>query len=277
MEIEDLLVYIDNSKACPARLDAAIRVTQAHGTHLTGLYVLPRLNIPMYTEVQIPQDILATQREAARTQAADAEKAIKAATDRSDVAAEWRYVEDDIARALTLHARYADLVVAGQADKSGSIAFNDGLAEKLVLASGRPVLVIPYIGAPEKIGERVLVAWNASREAVRAVHDALPMLKRAKTAHVLAINPLEGADGEGAIPSADICRHLARHGVKAEAHHVHAHNVEVGDMLLSRAADWGVDLIVMGAYGHSRLRELVLGGATRHLLQHMTVPVFMAH
>lgn len=276
MAFKDLLVHVDQTKAYAARLDAAIRVAQSHEAHLTGLYVLPLINVPGYAEAQIPLEVIETQRQNTRAQADKAEKAFRAATDKAGIASEWRRVEDDFARALSLNARYADLVLTGQDDKSDPMSIA-GLTERVVLEAGRPLLVIPYIGAGNTIGERVLVAWNASREAIRAVHDALPLLERAKSVTVMAINPPGGAAGDGDIPAADVCLHLARHGVKAEADHVEAHDIAVGDMLLSRVADKGVDLLVMGAYGHSRLRELVLGGATRHILGHMTVPVLMSH
>jgi nucleotide-binding universal stress UspA family protein len=151
------------------------------------------------------------------------------------------------------------------------------LPEKVVLESGRPVVVIPFIGAPQTIGKRVMVAWNASRESVRAVNDALPVLVQSDTVEVLAINPPAGETGDGDIPCADICLHLARHGVNAVAESMQAADISVGDVLLSRAADRGVDLIVMGAYGHSRFREIVLSGVSRRLFNHMTVPVLFSH
>lgn len=272
MAFKDLLVHIDNSKACGKRIEAALRLAREHEAHLAALYVIPLLNIPSYAEAQVPAEVIETQRRAARADAAAAEKAFNQAARKAGATAEWRCVEEDFVQALTVHARHADLTVIGQTDLSDERAI-PGLAEAVALNAGRPVLVIPYIGAAATLGERMLIAWNASREAVRAVNDALPLLQRAKKVTVLSVNPPGGV----AIPGADIALHLARHGVKAEADHVEAHDIAVGDMLLSRAADKAVDLIVMGAYGHSRLRELVLGGATRHLLRHMTVPVLMSH
>jgi nucleotide-binding universal stress UspA family protein len=146
-----------------------------------------------------------------------------------------------------------------------------------VLEVGRPVLVVPSVGQFPTLGQRVLVAWNASREATRAVHDALPLLRRSRRTQVVVINPQGGAGGHGDIPGADIGLHLSRHGVNAVCERISADDVETGALLLSRAADEGADLIVMGAYGHSRLSELVLGGATRHILRHMTVPVLLSH
>ncbi|NIR58466.1 MAG: universal stress protein, partial [Gammaproteobacteria bacterium] len=135
----------------------------------------------------------------------------------------------------------------------------------------------PYIGAGPTVGNYVTVAWNARREAVRAVNDALPMLERADQVDVLSVNPRVGPEDHGEIPSADICLHLARHGVSATAQSVVANDIDVANLLMSRCADTGSDMIVMGAYGHSRLRESVLGGTTHDVLRSMTVPVLMSH
>jgi nucleotide-binding universal stress UspA family protein len=276
MVLKDLLVHVDDSKGCPGRVQAAIGLAQAYEAHLTALYVMPLINIPAYAEAQIPFEVIQAQKKAAQAQASKAEKSFADATKKARLSSEWRCVEDDFAHALSLQARYVDLVISGQEDRADPLSI-PGLTARVVMEAGSPVLAIPYIGAAATLGERVLIAWNASREAVRAIHDAMPLLERAKSVTVLSINPPGGPSADGHVPGADIALHLARHGVRAEADHVEAHDIAVGDMLLSRAADKGVDLIVMGAYGHSRFRELVLGGATRHLLQHMTVPVLMTH
>jgi nucleotide-binding universal stress UspA family protein len=177
---------------------------------------------------------------------------------------------------VRLHARYADLTVVGQGidlgDAPGVLAI---LPEELALGVGRPVLVVPRYGTFPALGDHVLVAWNGSREATRAVNDAIPILQRAQKVTVLAIDP--DGDPDRRIPSADMALHLARHGINAVAAQTRGADITVGDVLLSYAADLGVDLIVAGGYGHTRFREMVLGGATRHLLQHMTVPVFLSH
>lgn len=277
MALKDLLVHVDNSKACGARLDAAVHVAQSHGAHLTGVHIVPRLYIPGYAEMQVPLEVIEAQREALEARLAEAETAFRTVTDKAGLSAEWRSAEGNLAGTLALHGRYVDALIVGQPDKNDPVSTSEGLAGKLVLDVGRPILVIPYIGASPSFGQRILIAWNATRQAVRAVHDALPLLERANSVVVLSVNPPAGKGGDGDIPSADICLHLSRHGINAEADHVEAHDIDVGNMLLSRAFDMGVDLIVMGAYGHSRLRELVLGGATRHLIEHMTVPVLMSH
>ena len=149
----------------------------------------------------------------------------------------------------------------------------------MVLASGRPVLVVPYVGTYPRVGDRVMIAWDASREAARAVADALPLLQAAQQVITLSANPDSGgrSDRHGDLPGADIARHLARHGVRVEAQRLSAKEISIADMLLNRIADEGIDLLVMGAYGHARVREIWLGGVTRRLMQHMTVPVFISH
>jgi nucleotide-binding universal stress UspA family protein len=188
-------------------------------------------------------------------------------------------VEGDTVGLVALHARYADLTLLGQpnSDEAFKGASADAVLVNVMLSSGRPVLAVPYAGKFEQVGERVLVAWNASRESTRAVNDALPLLRDAKSVTVLAVNPKRGIEGHGEVPAADICLHLARHGVKAEAAHTIAKDISEGDALLSYAADLGTDLIVCGGYGHSRAREMVFGGVTRTLLQEMTVPMLLSH
>ena len=178
--------------------------------------------------------------------------------------------------AVTMHARYADLVVIGQPNPDEGSGVEPGFAHRLVLAAGRPVLAVPYAGEFKTIGKRVLVAWNAGREATRAVTDAIPLLRTADEVTVTAVRPGR-TPGHGEVPGADIGLYLSRHGVRVKVAAIEATDIDVGNELLSRAADRSCDLIVMGAYGHSRVSELVLGGVTRTLFDSMTVPVLMSH
>lgn len=277
MAIKDILVHIDSAKSRVGRLEAAIEVTRAHDAHLTGLYVPQEIYIPAYAEAQLPLEVLQAQTQAIEEQAEEARRMFEEATTKAGIKTEWRRLEGDPVQVVNLCARYADLVITGQTEDGDLDWLEAAVSDRVALESGRPVLVIPYIGAGATIGERVYVAWNGSREAVRAVNDALPFLERAKFVKVIAVSPKKSGNGHGEIPCADVCLHLTRHGVNAEAYQVEAGDLDVGDMLLSRAADDAADMIVMGAYGHSRFREFVLGGATRHLLHHMTVPVLMSH
>ena len=197
---------------------------------------------------------------------------------REDVIGEWRFLESLPAETVALHARYADLTILGQVDPDATPSSNIGrIPEEVLFSSGGPMLVIPYAGRFESIGENVLVAWKPTSESARALRDSLPILQQAKKVTVLTVNPDRDGDREPGIPAADIANHLAHHGVNVEAASTFAEDIGTADVLLNHASDCGADLIVMGGYGHSRVTELVLGGVTREILHHMTVPVFMSH
>ncbi len=280
MPFKDLLVVVDHGRSCAARIDLAARLARDFEAHLTGLYVGPTPYVQPAVLAEFPIEVREVQ---ARVVREASEKARTLFSERVEGAGfglttEWREAEGDVGEVASLHARYADLAVIGQTDPAGvPLGATRDLPERLILSAGRPVLVVPYAGRFDTIGARVLLAWNASREATRAANDALPLLQRAARVTVLSVNPRGGPGGHGAIPGADIALHLARHGVRATAASVTTDEVAIDDMLLSQAADAGADLIVMGGYGHSRLGELVLGGATRHILRQITVPVFMSH
>ena len=281
---KDLLVVMDKSRTCATRLDVAVHVASRFGTHLTGLFVKEPPNIPLSVQsegevyARPPSSYMEMQRQAWREAAQDAQQLFRSRTDVPGITTEWREREGDVGEIAALHARYTDMIIVGQPDPELPAAHpTRALAERLLLGVGRPILVVPYAGAFTTVGERVLIAWNASREATRAVNDALPILQQASKVTVLAINPRGGVSGDGDVPGADLALHLSRHGVKAEASWVPADDIEVAAMLLSSACDCQADLIVMGGYGHSRVREIVLGGTTREMLKTMTVPTLMSH
>ena len=276
MTYKEILVYADASKGSPTCLDVATTLAAAHDAHLVALHVSVPPFVPVDVGAGVPADLIRWQEEYSRELAEKARKEVEAAQRRSGRAIEWRLVRGDIIPTALVHSRYADLLVTSQggAEKDESAAADD-LPETFAMGSGRPVLIVPRYGKFPKLGERVLVAWSRTRESTRALHDALPILTRAKSVTVLEVNPEPGEAPR--IAGADIALHLSRHGVKSEAASFAASDIDVGDALLSRCADLGADMIVMGAYGHSRLREFAFGGVTLHILRHMTVPVLMSH
>ena len=280
MAYKDLLVHLDDSRGCAKRIDAAVRLAGQHGAHLTGVYPLVEIPLLNYIREQIPRDIQASLEAEAKAQAETALTGFREAAERGGVAYETRTdhaLDTTLANVLSMHARYADLAVLGQVKPEEPPYIGSHLPEEVVLASGRPVLVVPYDWAAGRLGERVLIAWDASREAARAVSDALPILERAESVLVVSVNPRQTPLGHGELPGADIALHLARHEIDVEVQSIEVDQMDVGEALFSFAADGARDLLVMGAYAHSRVRELVLGGATRTVLERMTLPVLMAH
>ena len=277
MDYKTILVHLERSQHEGRLLDGALRLAQRFSAHLVGLHTLT----PVYPPAMVPGDMVGVAqiqeqyRRAAEQAAAALEAQFRRKAEAIPLSYEWRLAEGRTDRIVPLHARYADLVLLGQADPDEGFADSIAdLAGVVALKAGRPVLVMPYTeNFPDRFN-RVLAAWNGSREAARALADALPFLKAAQEVQILSIDP---ADAEGHLPGADIAAYLARHGVRADARQTQSSDVDPASVLLSRAADWGADLIVMGAYGHSRFGEMIFGGMTRMLLSSMTAPVLCAH
>ncbi len=281
MSYKDLVVVLDAEATACERIDFAAALAERFSAHLIGLYTLPTPEAPRhfgYYDPTLLDPFFLELRERARGAAVKMREAFDHATGIRGLSAEWREIPEGSDADPALHARYADLAILGQLDpERAETDLARPRPEQVALASGRPVLIVPYAGHFDNVGRRVLIAWNATREAARAVSDSMPLLTSAELVTVLTIDPREGPHGHGEIPGADIALHLARHGVKTETERTISAGLPVGEALLSRAADLGADLIVMGAYGHSRVRELLLGGATRSVLRSMTVPVLMSH
>ncbi len=276
MSLKDILVHVDEARACAARLDYAIRLARFHGAHLTGLYTIPPLTVPGYVAVEFPLEALEAQESNLQEQASAARQRFEVATGEAGISAEWRCEQGHYAPLCARNARYADLLILGQNDAEDPRDNPENAPGEVVLRSGRPVLVVPYIGAPKTLCENIMVGWDGRRESIRAVNDALPLLRTAVTVKVVSIQD-HSSDDSQAPSDADIVRHLGRHGVDAEALISYSGGVDTGNALLDQVADLNADLLVMGAWGHSRLREWVMGGATRQVLGEMTVPVLMAH
>lgn len=279
MPYRNILVHLDALPGCDHRINAALDLAGRFDARVIGLATTGVLVLPYGLGMVPSGEMLAEWEDYLAAQA-------RAATGRFETLAGQRgigQIESRVAEgielsAITLNARYADLVVVGQPDPAGAIADGTRVTPgEVVLEAPRPVLVVPYIGAPAGFGKRILIAWNGSREASRAVADSLPLLQRAERVVVMAVNPVIDPRGHGALPGADLAAYLAHHGVKVEAHPDNGPVAQVAEELLSRCADLDIDLLVMGAYGHSRAREWAFGGATHTILRSMTVPVLMSH
>jgi nucleotide-binding universal stress UspA family protein len=278
MGIKDILVHVNVSKHCRSRLEIAARLAKAFDARLTGLYTSAVGDVPFFMMEEVGAKIEPTMR-GWWLQMRDKVKAeFDAFLRGTGVAADWIEVEDNVAAMVPYHARYADLAIVGQIDPEELLPRPEyDIPEAVALESGRPVLVLPYAGTFATLGQRVLVAWNGSAQSARAVNDAFPFLRRAERVTILTINPESVRKSKTDRPGPQIAAHLSRHGIKVEARELAVDRVNVDDAILSQASDEGADLIVMGAYGHPRAREIVLGGATRALFKDMTVPILMSH
>lgn len=277
MGYKTILVYCDATRGTVARLAVARDLARRFGAHVVGFHVRQPFQAPMFSDAISALDALyATYAKTARADEAETKAVFDGAMAGAELSSEWRAVDGRAEDALIDAARFADLVVVGQYDpEAPASATSSDLVERVAMASERPSLIVPYIGAGQTPGGHVMICWNGSREVVRAVSGALPLLKRAEKVSLLLVDArkLSASPEHGA----DVVRWLERHGVKVAIHHDSSDGSDIGGVLLSRAADLGVDLIVMGLYGHSRMRELVLGGASRTLLASMTVPLLAAH
>lgn len=272
MTIKTILLHLAEDPRNAARTATAIALANKHGAHLVALYTVPPLIVPGYIGAELPAQVYADYEADSEARAAEAEKAFNETVRKEGLSAEWRKERGFARDILMAHAYYADLAIVGQpATDDGVPRGTEGLPGDLALASGRPVLTIPCVGDYPVVGRKITLAWNGSREAARATADALPLLATAEEILVVAANL------QSSTAAVDIATHLARHGIKVETKDFHVENLPIGEILINAANDAGSDLLVMGAYGHSRLNELVFGGATRNVMRHMTVPVLMSH
>ena len=269
MNLKDILVHIDNRPTCASRLQVAIQLAKLQGARLTGLYVIPH---PAYApHHRAPQEL-----------ADEARARFELAVTPAGLEMEWICVDNlksglDLPNALNLHAHYHDLLVVSQTDHDApDRTIPPSLPEKAVLGSGRPVLIVPYAGEFKTLGKRVMLAWRGGPESTRALHDSLPLLHSADSIRVISILG-RGGDEAHSAHNADICEHLRRYGLPISCEKLNAGELSVGNLLLNRCADEGIDLLVMGAFSLSRRGHQTLGEVGTVLLETMTVPVLMSH
>jgi nucleotide-binding universal stress UspA family protein len=248
MSIVDILVYADPTAASAERLDLAFRLAHRFQSYLIGI---------------VPEDAVA------------AGERFQKMLQNEAIPGEWHMAFGLAESYVTRRAHGADLIILGQRIPDHATGLDR--PEDVVLSCSRPVLVVPYAGRrPDRIGENVLIAWNGSREAGRAVQDALPLMSASSAVTVLLVDPDDDADVDLA---QDLAAHLGRHGLQARTQVIRHElaTLAVSDTLLTQVAELDADLLVMGAYSHSRMREIILGGVTRDILRDMNVPVLMAH
>jgi len=265
MAYKSILVHLNNEGRVARLMGAAMQLALPANSHVTGLFVVPAAPAKSPLLPMISGNAIASAIDAYRKAGEDIRTAFDQATNGQPVVAEWR-----------LHQAKRPVVAQKESDWDYADMFD--VPDWLAMDSGRPVLIVPKAGAIDSIGERVVVAWNNSRESARAVFDALPILKKAGAVTVLSVEESAKPEVTSEIAGAEIGATLARHGVKVEVQQIKpSARGDAGIELLAQVAAHRADLLVMGCFGRSRLREFVLGGASRHVLQNATVPVLMAH
>jgi nucleotide-binding universal stress UspA family protein len=274
--IKDVVVNLAGRGAQDFAGDYAISLAKTLGAHVAGVAFLFEPVIPDGTLGGVPVDLIEIQREENSKTAQAAVTRFEAATKASGVSSETRILDATFGGAPTLFgqiARRFDLSVVGQAQRDHGAA-EELMIEGALFESGRPVVVVPYIQKQGLKLDRVLACWDGGRMSARAIADAMPLLALAKAVDIVIVAEERKNDE---ITGANMSEHLARHGVHASVKRIAKGDIAIGDAILDYVADSGADLMVMGGYGHSRLREFILGGVTRGILGSMTIPVLMSH
>jgi nucleotide-binding universal stress UspA family protein len=279
MSYKTILMHCNDQRRLPRLLAPTLAFADKFQSHVIGLSVVPPISVITTGVIGGPPIVFDAHCERYRQDNSAMRRQFKEATAAGSFSAEWRDAEAGsfpVVEVVLEHSRTADLVVASQTDREWPASEWLDVADLVAVGSGRPVLIIPNTSRLGRVGTRVLVAWNGSREAARAVFDALPVLKQAEATQVVWIGPHIDGEPEQALGQ-DICETLLRHGVRCDKIKRPTPQDEAGGALLAQAETFAADLLVMGCYGHSRLREFVFGGATRHVLRNMNVPVLMSH
>jgi nucleotide-binding universal stress UspA family protein len=275
--IKDVVVNLSGRGRQDLAADYAVSIAATFRAHLVGVAFVNDAVIPDGSLGGIPVDLIELQREENSKAAKEAIERFEASTKAAGVSAETRMLEASLGGGATLFggiARRFDLAVVGQAQREHGASEQQLMIEAALFESGRPLVVVPYIQKSGLKLDRVIVCWDAGRTAARAIADAMPFLERAKAVEVVIV----AEDSKQEETAGDkMIAHLARHGISASAKHTPKGDISIENVILSYAADSGADLLVMGGYGHSRLREFILGGVTRGILASMTLPVLMSH
>lgn len=274
--IKDIVVNLGLGARDPAG-EFAVSVAEIFNAHLLGVAVAYEPIIPGTVMGGIPPEVIESQRIESGKKAGTAIARFDELAKRAGISFETRTISTSVSGAADQIGRMGrrfDLVIVGQAQRKDSLP-DDVVDEGVLFESGRPVIFVPYIQKGGIKLNRIMVCWDGSRAAARAVADAMPFLQKAKQVEIVIVS--DKASKKDELPGADLAQHLARHGLKVDVKRITSPDIGVPSTILSYAADSSADLIVMGGYGHSRLREFILGGATRGLLEAMTVPVLMSH
>lgn len=280
MEFKNILIHLDHSSGCDNRLDIAFKLARQFNAKLTGLFIVPDYVVPSYVEAQISVDLITDVTEKAVARAKETLAGYQKLADDAGIKMEAHVVEGQVIPILREHTKYADLLLLGQDQPDDPDNSSYGLlADALLFEGACACMVVPHSGKLEAPGKRVLLTWNASRESARALREAMPFLTQAETVVVLSSEPDDGdsATARGHPHAQELDRLLKSHGIEAVSSGISDPDISATNAIIGQAADMNADMIIMGAYGHARLREIILGGVTRDLLKQSPVPLFLAH
>jgi nucleotide-binding universal stress UspA family protein len=284
MSYKTILVLMNHTSQAARLMDAAAAIARQYDAHVTGLYVLPAVKIYPEAGMMATPVVFEGYRDGFKSKLSKVHETFEAKARAENLSFEWRLIDSihpDVSTSAIMSAYSADLVITSQIDDGPDGEIESDITERLVMEGGRPVLIIPRRGrfSPpgEGISEKAIIGINRSSEAMRAMFDSIPLLQMVKETRVVWVDPQQERSEAGDAPGTEEAEVLSRHGLKAVADPMVTGGQNAGQALLMRANDLGADLIVMGAYGHSRMREFVFGGATLHVLQNMNIPVLMSH
>lgn len=280
MNYKTILAVLDHEETSADILRAASLLAQQHNAHLIGLHAVPPLTAYVSSELPVPVELSNSYDAEQKEHISVLKKMFEDQAANQSYVSEWRVVEkppvSETASIIEI-SNTVDLVVLGQKDPVKSGSSTREMPERILLSTSRPVVIVPREFGARSVGSYLFMAWDGRRESSRALFDAIPAMLKADSVYLHRIN--SGYEDKHRIVgiTEDLGNTLARHGVKLEVSHSTARTRDIGSELLQTAADKGADLIVMGAYGHSRLHELLLGGTTRQVLKDMKIPVQMSH
>lgn len=280
MPVGTILVSLNDVDRAKELLGIAAMLASRDDAHVIGLYVIPAVYIHPGISAHVTADVVDWGRRYFQDRVDKVKELFDEAVNKHGFKGEWRQEEGMshlVSTAVVEHGRQVDLIIASQGGPNSDNGCEPDYAERIVMDAGRPVLLVPNAGTFGTVAENVVFGWNATRESARAAFDAVPYLKEGAKAHVMWVDSDLQKYSDGVLPGAELATALARHGIDAISEPTTAQDIDPADVLLNRVSDVGADMLVMGAYGHSRLRELVFGGATRKMLDQMTVPVLMSH
>jgi nucleotide-binding universal stress UspA family protein len=279
MKYKNILVHLDHSSGCQNRLEVAFALARDFDAELLGLFIVPTYFLPTYIEAQVSADLLLDVTEKALERAGESLDRYQQLAKEAGVQLRASVVEGQYIPVLREHSKYADLMILGQDDPEDPDNTSYGLADELLFEGACACLVVPHSGKPAVPGKRVLLTWNASRESARALREAMPLLKRAETVVVLSSEPDSGANdvADGHPHAQALLKLLASHDIEALSSGISDPDLNPSLAIAGQAAEMNADVIVMGAYGHARLREIILGGVTRDLLKRAPTCLLLAH